>query len=136
MNPFHENTSLSLETIPKRSKKTTDIQYVQKGWGHEIIFANHPSYCGKILSFQKDKRFSMHYHVNKRETWYVTQGSFILLWIEPSSGEIYQETLQKGDVITNERGEAHQLIALEDSEIFEVSTQHFDEDSFRIWKGH
>ena len=30
----------------------------------------------------------------------------------------------------------HQLIALEDtSEIFEVSTQHFDEDSYRIRVG-
>ena len=42
----------------------------------------------------------------------------------------------EGDCITIERGMPHQLIALEDgSEIFEVSTQHFDEDSYRIRKG-
>ena len=28
-----------------------------------------------------------------------------------------------------------QIIALEDTEIFEFSTQHFDEDSYRILKG-
>ena len=47
---------------------------------------------------------------------------------------IEKETIIKvGDCLTIERGMPHQLIALEDmSEIFEVSTQHFDEDSYRI----
>jgi len=40
-----------------------------------------------------------------------------------------------GDVITNERGQPHQLIALEEGEILEVSSKHFDEDSYRMWKG-
>ena len=48
---------------------------------------------------------------------------------------MYSEYLEVGDVITNERGEPHQMEALEDSELFEVSTQHKDEDSYRIWKG-
>jgi quercetin dioxygenase-like cupin family protein len=43
--------------------------------------------------------------------------------------------LYQGDTVTIERGEPHQLEALEDSEIFEVSTQHFDDDSYRIYKG-
>lgn len=43
--------------------------------------------------------------------------------------------LNVGDVITNERGEAHQMEALENSEIFEVSTFHKDSDSYRIEKG-
>ena len=33
------------------------------------------------------------------------------------------------------RGLRHQMIALEDSELFEFSTQHFDSDSYRIMKG-
>ena len=34
------------------------------------------------------------------------------------------------------RGLPHQLIALDDnSTVFEVSTEHFDEDSYRVWKG-
>jgi len=32
-------------------------------------------------------------------------------------------------------GLRHQMIALEDSELFEFSTQHFDSDSYRIIKG-
>jgi len=33
------------------------------------------------------------------------------------------------------RGLRHQMIAIEDSELFEFSTQHFDSDSYRIVKG-
>jgi hypothetical protein len=32
-------------------------------------------------------------------------------------------------------GQPHQLEALTEGVIFEVSTQHFDSDSYRIWKG-
>ena len=44
-----------------------------------------------------------------------------------------EETIEEGTCLTIDRQEPHQLIALEDmSEIFEVSTEHFDEDSYRI----
>lgn len=117
-----------------KSKKET-TENVEKGWGKEIIFVNTAEYCGKILCFNKGKRFSMHFHIQKKETWYVAKGKFILVWIEPKSGVKYSEYLNVGDVITNERGEPHQLIALENGEVFEVSTTHFDDDSYRVWKG-
>ena len=115
--------------------KKQSCEIVEKGWGKEIIFVNTPEYCGKILCFDKNKKFSMHYHVQKKETWYVAKGRFILNWIETSNGMSYSEYLTVGDVITNERGQPHQLVALEDSEVFEVSTRHYDEDSYRICKG-
>jgi mannose-6-phosphate isomerase-like protein (cupin superfamily) len=77
----------------------------------------------------------MHYHLKKKETWYVNKGTFLLIWIKTENGITYTEELNPGDVITNERGDPHQLIALEDAEVFEVSTKHYDDDSFRIWKG-
>ena len=120
---------------PAKTKKLP-VEIVPKGWGKEIIFVNNDEYCGKLLCFEKDKKFSMHYHIKKKETWYVSKGSFILIWIETDSGTTHTEYLKVGDVITNERGEPHQLIALEDSEVFEVSTKHYDEDSFRMWKGN
>ena len=116
--------------------KKLPVEIVPKGWGKEIIFVNNDEYCGKLLCFEKDKKFSMHYHIKKKETWYVSKGSFILIWVETNTGTTHTEYLKIGDVITNERGEPHQLIALEDSEVFEVSTKHYDEDSFRMWKGN
>lgn len=121
--------------IESKSKKTP-VEIVTKGWGKEIIFVNNDEYCGKLLCFEKGKKFSMHYHIKKKETWYVSKGKLLLVWFETENGTMHSEYLLVGDVITNERGEPHQLIALEDSEVFEVSTQHFDEDSFRIWKGN
>ena len=123
--------------VPKENfkSKKLPVEVVPKGWGKEIIFVNNDEYCGKLLCFDKDKKFSMHYHIKKKETWYVSKGSFILVWVETDTGTTHTEYIKVGDVITNERGEPHQLIALEDSEVFEVSTKHYDEDSFRMWKG-
>jgi mannose-6-phosphate isomerase-like protein (cupin superfamily) len=123
---------VSNETTRSRKRQST---IVEKGWGKEIIFVNNPEYCGKILCFNKGKKFSMHFHIEKKETWYISKGRFLSHWIETETGKMYSEYLEVGDVITNERGEPHQMEALEDSELFEVSTQHKDEDSYRIWKG-
>ena len=43
--------------------------------------------------------------------------------------------LSSGDNFHVYRGLKHQMIALEDTELFEFSTQHFDSDSYRIMKG-
>ena len=123
--------------IPTKNLKSKKIEskIVKKGWGKEIWYVNNDEYCGKILCFDKGKKFSMHYHVEKKETWYIAKGKFLFSWICPQKGIVYNEYLNVGDVITNERGEAHQMEALEESEIFEVSTFHKDSDSYRIEKG-
>ena len=78
----------------------------------------------------------MHYHIVKKESWYIGKGSFEYKLINTETAEEESLHVKVGDCITIERGMPHQLIALEDnSEIFEVSTQHFDEDSYRIRKG-
>ena len=46
-----------------------------------------------------------------------------------------QIILNAGDNFHIYRGLRHQMVALEDSELFEFSTQHFDSDSHRIIKG-
>jgi len=132
---FNVDSFWSVPKLNETKTKKLPVEIVPKGWGKEIIFVNNDEYCGKLLCFEKDKKFSMHYHLKKKETWYVSKGSFILIWIETDKGITHSEYLKVGDVITNERGEPHQLIALEDSEVFEVSTKHYDEDSFRMWKG-
>ena len=30
--------------------------FVEKGWGHELIWATNDKYCGKLLKFNKDKK--------------------------------------------------------------------------------
>ena len=114
----------------------TECCTVPKGWGHELIIVNNEKYCGKILSFKKECKFSMHYHIIKQETWYVRVGRFVFNWIDTEKGITHQQVLNEGDVVTIPIGMPHQLEAITDGEIFEISTQHFDSDSYRILKGN
>jgi len=114
----------------------TECCKIDKGWGHELIIVNNEKYCGKILSFKRGFKFSMHYHIIKQETWYVNVGNFIFYWIDTETAEKHTIELFKGDVVTIPIGMPHQLVALTDGEIFEVSTQHFDSDSYRVSKGN
>ena len=114
----------------------TECCHVPKGWGGETIIVNNEKYCGKILVFKKGFSFSMHYHIIKQETWYVNKGRFKFNWIDTEKGETLLKFLTVGDVVTIPIGMPHQLHALEDGEIFEISTQHFDSDSYRVYKGN
>jgi mannose-6-phosphate isomerase-like protein (cupin superfamily) len=109
---------------------------VEKQWGHELWIHNDKQYCGKLLVFTNSgNKFSMHYHMIKNETWYVQEGAFQFDWIDTESAERCYTQLQKGDVVYIEKGLPHQLTALIDNSIvFEVSTEHFDEDSYRIYR--
>jgi mannose-6-phosphate isomerase-like protein (cupin superfamily) len=71
----------------------------------------------------------------KDETWYVDEGEFIYRWINTETAEVHEEHLRVGDSVRQLPGQPHQLEALTDGVVFEVSTQHFDSDSYRVWKG-
>jgi len=108
---------------------------VPKKWGKEIIIHNDEDYCGKLLIFNKCAKFSMHFHLKKKETWYVQEGKFLLRYIDTRNATILEKELTKGMAVEVQQGDPHQLIALTKGIIFEVSTQHFDDDSYRIEKG-
>jgi len=109
---------------------------VEKKWGYELWVHNDADYCGKLLVFTKSgNKFSMHYHMIKDETWYIQKGAFQFDWIDTENGERCYTQIQEGDVIEIKKGLPHQLTALtEEATVFEVSTQHFDEDSYRIYR--
>jgi len=109
---------------------------VDKKWGYELWIHNDTDYCGKLLVFSNaGNKFSMHYHMIKDETWYIQNGAFQFDWIDTENGERCYTQLQKGDVVEIKKGLPHQLTALTDeATVFEVSTQHFDDDSYRIYR--
>jgi mannose-6-phosphate isomerase-like protein (cupin superfamily) len=71
----------------------------------------------------------------KDETWYVQKGEFLYTWIDTEKAETESQHLYPGDTVRVPPGQPHQLEAITDATMFEVSTQHFDEDSYRVWKG-
>ena len=108
---------------------------VPKGWGEELIIENNDMYCGKVLVFNSGCKFSMHYHMIKDETWYVEEGEFIYRWLDTETAELHETILRKDDVVRQRPGQPHQLEAITDGRIFEVSTHHENSDSYRIIKG-
>ena len=113
----------------------TESCVVPKGWGEEIIIENNEKYCGKILVFNQGCKFSMHYHMEKDETWWVEYGEFLYRWIDTNTAEVHEVKLTEGDVVRQIPGKPHQLEALTNGRIFEVSTHHEDSDSYRVIKG-
>lgn len=111
-------------------------EFHPKGWGHEEWIVNSDLYCGKILRFEKGKRCSWHYHNIKDEVFYLLSGR-IELKVSRDDDILNSQVLmlEKGDVFHVETGMRHQMKALEDAELLEVSTKHFEEDSIRIIKG-
>ena len=108
----------------------------KKAWGHELWIINNEKYCGKLLVFKKDKSFSMHYHLLKDEAWYISKGKFQYTYIDTETAEHHQVIVETGDCIHLIPGQPHQMRAIEEeSTIFEVSTQHFDSDSYRVGMG-
>ncbi len=110
---------------------------VEKGWGYEQIWVTNDSYCSKLLYFrEKGQKFSMHFHVNKLESWLVLNGSFLLEILNTDTAKITQYTMDKDSTWTNNRLVPHRLTALEDnSTILEVSTPDSVEDNYRVLPG-
>ena len=108
---------------------------IPKGWGSELIIENNDMYCGKILIFKEGCKFSMHYHLEKDETWYVNSGEFVYRWIDTDNADVHEEILVQGDVVRQRPGQPHQIEAKTSGEIFEISTHHEDSDSYRVWPG-
>ena len=117
-------------------KNSLEMKFVPKGWGFEKWIVNNEKYCGKLLYFVKGKRCSWHYHKIKDEVFYIQSGKIMVKYSENDSLENANEIiLERGDNFHVNVGLRHQMIALEDTELFEFSTQHFDSDSHRIMKG-
>ncbi len=119
-----------------KEKVQVPMKHVDKGWGYERWIINKPEYCGKLLFFEQGKRCSWHYHEEKDEVFYLQSGQLLVKYAEHDNvNEAEEIILNPGDNFYIFTGLRHQMIALKDSELFEFSTQHFDEDSVRVEKG-
>lgn len=109
---------------------------IEKGWGNEYIFVTNEKYCGKLLNFNKNSKFSMHFHAEKDESWFVLKGKFLLRYIDTTNAEIIEKILNENDTWRNLPLVPHQLICLEEGTIIEVSTADSVEDNYRVMKGN
>ena len=108
---------------------------VEKGWGSELIWATNDKYCGKLLNFNSGARFSMHFHAEKDETWFVLSGEFVVKVIDTANASVTEHKLGAGDTWHNPPLLPHQIICVEEGTIIEVSTPGSVEDNYRVGKG-
>lgn len=108
---------------------------VNKGWGSEDIWVTNDKYCSKFMHFNKDAKFSMHFHAQKEETWYVLSGTFTVTVIDTKTAKQTTYFLYTGDVWHNPTLVPHQLHCIEEGTIIEVSTPDSVEDNYRVMPG-
>jgi quercetin dioxygenase-like cupin family protein len=109
--------------------------FVEKGWGHELIWATNNKYCGKLMKFNAGARFSMHFHSEKDESWLVLNGKFTVITIDTKTAVKTEKELIPGDTWHNPPLVPHQVICVEEGTIIEVSTPDSVEDNYRVMPG-
>ena len=125
-----------METIGKVIEKGAPITIYPKGWGYEKWIVNKEDYCGKLLFIEAGKRCSWHYHHKKDETFYIQSGEVLLIYgMDDDMEKAKMKVLKVGDKFYVPPGLRHQMQARVDTELFEFSTQHFENDSNRIEPG-
>jgi mannose-6-phosphate isomerase len=101
------------------------IKHVPKPWGHETIWAHTDSYVGKILHITAGEALSVQYHNVKDETVYLLSGQLIYrIWENDQPRDVQ---LKIGEAFRITPGTIHQMEAVTDCDILEVSTPHLDD---------
>lgn len=103
-----------------------DVIIKPKPWGREVWFAHTDKYAGKILEVKKGHRLSLQIHEKKMETQFLYKGK-IKLYLGMDEANLAETTLYPGEKIDIPPRTIHRVEALEDSEIFEVSTPELDD---------
>jgi mannose-6-phosphate isomerase len=102
------------------------VKKIDKPWGHELVWAETAGYAAKVLHIQRGHRLSLQYHERKDETILVYAGRLLLV-LEDDAGHLQEIPMAAGDAHHIPVGRQHRMIAIEDCEVFEVSTNHLDD---------
>ena len=102
------------------------MKRVEKPWGHELIWAVTDRYVGKVLHIKKGHQLSLQYHNKKDETVMVWTGK--MRFVHYAEGQEPGHTdMGPGEAFHVTPGLRHRMIALEDTDVFEVSTTELDD---------
>ncbi len=102
-----------------------DYVKVEKPWGYELHWAQTDRYVGKVLHVNAGHALSLQYHNRKEETILLWAGR--LLFEIERNGSLARLEMTPGDRVHVPPGTVHRMTALDDCEIFEVSTPELDD---------
>ena len=98
---------------------------VDKPWGYELRWATTDRYVGKVIHVDAGHALSLQYHNVKDETILVWTGR-IQFEIEENGKRVTRE-MTPGESVHITPGTVHRMTAVEDSDIFEVSTPELED---------
>jgi mannose-6-phosphate isomerase-like protein (cupin superfamily) len=116
--------------------KPEKCRIVEKVWGEEVHICNILDlgfgYCGKVLRLKKDHQCSIHFHKTKHETFFIKNGRCLMEWGD-THDTMSMFVFTPGMVLTLEQKTFHRFSGIDPmTEIFEISTTDFPEDSYRL----
>jgi mannose-6-phosphate isomerase-like protein (cupin superfamily) len=104
---------------------SNEITKVDKPWGYELHWAKTERYAGKVLHVKAGHALSLQYHDRKDETIFLWTGR-LLFEIGDGTALVKREMLP-GESVHITPKTIHRMTAIEDSDIFEVSTPELDD---------
>ena len=104
---------------------SSEITRVEKPWGYELHWAKTHRYVGKLIHVNAGHALSLQYHNQKDETIYLHSGRLIFEIEE--RGQIVKREMSPGERVHIAPKTIHRMTAVEDSDIFEVSTPELDD---------
>jgi mannose-6-phosphate isomerase len=97
-----------------------EVIRVEKPWGYELHWAKTERYVGKLIHVNAGHALSLQYHNLKDETIYLHTGKLLF---EIQRGETREShEMRPGERVHITPKTIHRMTAIEDSDIFEVST--------------
>lgn len=99
---------------------------VDKPWGYELRWAITDRYLGKVLHVNKGEALSLQYHERKDEYLYLHKGA-IDMELGGDDGQLTTRRMRAGDTLHITPRTRHRLTAVEDADIFEVSTPEIED---------
>ena len=99
---------------------------VPKPWGHETIWALSDRYVGKILHINAGHELSVQYHNRKDETVHLLSGE-IVYRVQRTDDVLDDVHLRIGESFRITPGTIHQMVALTDCDVLEVSTPELND---------
>ncbi|MCC7007826.1 MAG: cupin domain-containing protein [Acidobacteria bacterium] len=102
-----------------------NVVRVEKPWGYELRWAKTDRYVGKIIHIDKGHALSLQYHNVKDETIYLWSGR--MLFELDVNGTLTRREMSPGDCVHVTPPTIHRMTAIEDCDVFEVSTPELDD---------
>jgi mannose-6-phosphate isomerase-like protein (cupin superfamily) len=93
---------------------------VEKPWGFELHWAKTDKYVGKLIHVNAGHALSLQYHNRKDETIFLWSGK--MLFEIKEGDQLVKREMKPGEAVHITPPTVHRMTAIEDCDIFEVST--------------